>query len=372
MGLLGDSDSLTALKLNSIEARSLRRLEQQASELVQEPDSLTDLLKSEIENVQNALDRVHTLEEKNPGFIGKLRFFAKRLIRKMIYRHIKYQADANDALLRLARVMLGYIEKQNSDMKARVVPTFSAIVSRQVTEQLERELTEKMSVYSYPSRYENPDFDYFGFEQKYRGSFDVIKERLRVYLPHFEESGLVLDLGCGRGEFTELLVESGKRAQGVDSNEKSLAFARARKLPVERKDLFEVLEDQADGTLAGVFLGQVVEHLTASDLCRLVKLSARKLKPRGTFVAETPNPRSLCVFAESFYMDLTHIKPVHPFTFEYLMRANNFGQVDFIYSGSAEDLGLPNIEGQSQFNEKLSHLNQIVFGHRDYAIVARK
>lgn len=49
--------------------------------------------------------------------------------------------------------------------------------------------------------------DYFDFENYFRGSKDAIKENQKQYVPYFEGKKNVLDLGCGRGEFLELLKE---------------------------------------------------------------------------------------------------------------------------------------------------------------------
>src|SRR4030043_70600 len=49
------------------------------------------------------------------------------------------------------------------------------------------------------------DWRYAGFESRFRGREDEIKKQLRGYVSFFPKEGMVLDLGCGRGEFLELL-----------------------------------------------------------------------------------------------------------------------------------------------------------------------
>src|SRR5262249_37753519 len=49
-----------------------------------------------------------------------------------------------------------------------------------------------------------PEFDYAGFEEQFRGSEEDIKERQTVYVEDFAGRENVLDIGCGRGEFLEL------------------------------------------------------------------------------------------------------------------------------------------------------------------------
>ncbi len=49
--------------------------------------------------------------------------------------------------------------------------------------------------------------DYFDFENHFRGSREAIKNVQRQYIKYFEGRNNILDLGCGRGEFLELLQE---------------------------------------------------------------------------------------------------------------------------------------------------------------------
>jgi len=65
---------------------------------------------------------------------------------------------------------------------------------------------------------------YIGFEETFRGPEELITERQRAYVPLLAGSELVVDLGCGRGEFLDLMAEAGVPARG------SLT-GRARPLP---------------------------------------------------------------------------------------------------------------------------------------------
>ena len=69
---------------------------------------------------------------------------------------------------------------------------------------------------------------YRTFEDKFRGSRMLIKSRLRVYLPFVEPlkdintDTTALDLGCGRGEWLELLKEVGISGHGIDIDDEML------------------------------------------------------------------------------------------------------------------------------------------------------
>src|SRR6476469_7921203 len=110
--------------------------------------------------------------------------------------------------------------------------------------------------------------DYFAFESRMRGSVGAIRERQRPYVEDFRAAAPVLDIGCGRGELLQLLREAGVDARGIDADADMVAYARGEGLDVEQADLLEYLERLDDGSLGGIFMGQVVEHLPPPVLVR--------------------------------------------------------------------------------------------------------
>jgi SAM-dependent methyltransferase len=220
------------------------------------------------------------------------------------------------------------------------------------------------------------EFDYSGFENKFRGNLDT--EKQWFYFNMFPVHGLVLDLGCGRGEFVELMYKGYKRhVEGVDLDPVAVAAAKARGLPVECRDLFDRLNEAPDGSLAGVFMSHVVEHLETQKLFDLIALIARKLRPEGVFVAETPNPQCLLIFAESFYMDPTHLRPVHPLTLTFVLEQAGFRSIRYHHTSPATDFRLPALKGEgienlAEFNAAVEKLNGVLFGFRDYGIIATR
>jgi hypothetical protein len=161
--------------------------------------------------------------------------------------------------------------------------------------------------------------DYFGFETKMRRSRDEIRARQAPYVEDFRDAAPVVDVGCGRGEFLELLREAGVDARGVDVDADMVAFCRGEGLDVEQGDALGYLERLDEGSLGGIFCAHVVEHLQPPTLVRFLELAAAKLRPGGVFVAETPNPRTL-VALQTFFADLTHEQPLHPETLAFLVR----------------------------------------------------
>lgn len=159
---------------------------------------------------------------------------------------------------------------------------------------------------------------YRAFEDRYRGSRDTIKERLRAYAPftdpllQADAPAVALDLGCGRGEWLELLGESGFEARGVDLDEGMLAACRERGLAARHGDALAALRAQPDASLALVSAFHLVEHLPFDLVRELIAEALRALRPGGLLVMETPNPENLTVGATSFYLDPSHLHPLPP------------------------------------------------------------
>ena len=215
----------------------------------------------------------------------------------------------------------------------------SAATAREQAERLVRELQERlerlerrgssvgdgaqppMTVASQPAAAAVPD--YFAFESRMRGSTDAIRERQRRYVDDLRESAPVLDIGCGRGELLGLLREAGIEARGIDADADMVAYASGEGLDVEQADLVEYLERVHAGSLGGIFMGQVVEHLPAAVLVQALRLAASKLRPGGVLVAETINPLSP-IALRNYFADLTHAQPLVPETLELLARQAGF------------------------------------------------
>ena len=119
---------------------------------------------------------------------------------------------------------------------------------------------------------------YADFEHAFRGSEEEIRTRQAADVRLFEGApGPIADLGCGRGEFLELLGPAGLTGIGCDANPVMAARAREKGLAVDRADLFSWLRGQRDGSLGGVTAYQVVEHLSPAALFDLVEIAVVKL-----------------------------------------------------------------------------------------------
>lgn len=183
------------------------------------------------------------------------------------------------------------------------------------------------------------EFDYYNFEKVFHDE-EVIKERQKAYVGFFKERVNVLDIGCGRGEFLEVMRAHDVPARGVDVNGQMVAHCRDKELQVERADFESYLQSLPDNSLGGIFSAQVVEHLELEKLNRFFKLGYRKLQPKGLLVVETVNPHCLPAF-KLFYLDPTHIRPLFPEFLQFLAKTSGFQATSVLYlteSGFSEAL----------------------------------
>jgi SAM-dependent methyltransferase len=232
------------------------------------------------------------------------------------------------------------------------------------------------------------DITYVSFEDEFRGSDEAIQERLRAYVPIFEGASDVLDIGCGRGELLHALKAAGIAAKGVDANGEMAAIARERGLDAVQGDALSYVASRADASLGGIVATQVVEHLEPSYLIHLLAAASQKLRQNAPIVLETINPACWLAFFSSYIRDLTHVRPIHPETLQYLLRAHGFDRVEIRYSApvsehvrmqgvalAAEVLASPDPSALAltqiahTINANAAILNSLMFTHLDYAAI---
>jgi O-antigen chain-terminating methyltransferase len=220
------------------------------------------------------------------------------------------------------------------------------------------------------------EFDYAGFEDRFRGSEEDIKNRQRIYVQYFQGQENVVDVGCGRGEFLELLRENAIKARGVDLDLDMFLLCRDKGLDVVMADAFAYLVALPDDSAGGIFAAQVIEHLQPSRIIELVRLCHRKLARGAALVLETPNPKCLMVFADTFYRDLSHVQPIHPDTMKFLLEATGLHEVEIKFLAGVDAMKIPPLEAAGveieRFNQGIERLNALVFGFQDYAVIGRK
>jgi O-antigen chain-terminating methyltransferase len=207
---------------------------------------------------------------------------------------------------------------------------------------------------------------YAALEDRFRGRREEIKERFKVYLPHVKDSAPVVDLGCGRGEWLEILREAGVEASGVDTNLIQLEQCRERGLNVSEEDFLSHLQRLNDASAGAITGFHIVEHVPLKTLIALLNEALRVLRPGGVVIFETPNPENVLVGSKYFYLDPTHRNPLPSELLEFLLESRGFETIEILDLHPWESA---RVAGESELTERF---NTYFYGPMDYAIVGRK
>jgi len=217
-------------------------------------------------------------------------------------------------------------------------------------------------------------YKYVCFEDRFRGPREAIRKRQAQYVHFFAGARDVLDLGCGRGEFLDLLREHGIPARGLDLNHEMVELCRGRGLDVVEAEALAYLQALPGESLGGIFAAQVVEHLAPGTLLRLLDEAHRCLRPGGRMLLETINVGCWTAFFSSYLRDITHVRPLHPDTLSLLVTASGFQNVRVQFSSPyPEPLKLPRLDGDDAvarvINTHADTLNRLMFTDMDYAVI---
>ncbi|MEP6912289.1 MAG: methyltransferase domain-containing protein [bacterium] len=212
---------------------------------------------------------------------------------------------------------------------------------------------------------------YAGLEDNFRGGHEEIKERFRAYLPHIKSLFItddkpIVDLGCGRGEWLELLKEESYRALGVDNNLVLLDRCRARGLEVIDSDALQYLRGLPDNSLSAITGFHIIEHLQIDVLMSLLDEIIRVLRPGGLVIFETPNPENVLVGSNYFYFDPTHRNPLPSLLMKFLLEARGLHRIEVMNLHAWDQA---RISGK---NPLTARFNELFYGPMDYAIAGWK
>ena len=176
----------------------------------------------------------------------------------------------------------------------------------------------------------------------------------------------ILDIGCGRGEWLELLKDEELIARGVDINRILMEQNRIKGFDVLEADGIEYLASIEEESLGAVTAFQLVEHLPFEKLIQLLDETVRVLMPEGIAIFETPNPENILVGACHFYADPTHKNPLPNYMMKFMAENRGLCRVEILrLHPFPEEFKVTGSELAERFNEHF-------YGPRDYAIIGYK
>ena len=207
---------------------------------------------------------------------------------------------------------------------------------------------------------------YKSFEDRYRGSRDDIKKRLSIYEPFLNlistnDLKKGLDIGCGRGEWLEILRNASIKSVGIDLDSEMLSDCRSRNLDVVEGDGLKYLEETEDNSLAIISAFHVIEHIEFIDIFSLLTNAYKSLIPSGLIIIETPNPENIVTATNNFHLDPSHNNPIPPLLLSFLAEFIGFESVKIIRL-------------QDNINDVHNiYLRDVLAGvSQDYALIAQK
>lgn len=316
-------------------------------------------LESRVEQLESRMEQMLSAQALKDKEVADIREFARSIEQRLVMLD-EHEASLREAVVATRRGVLDLQRKAMANVQASSVKAESVGGGSANAE----------SIF---------DAEYASFEKAFRGSREDIKERAAEYLSTFAEAaiepgnGRILDLGCGRGEWLELLSEKGFTATGVDMNTSMLDECRELGLDVVEGDAVAYLASLEDASVSAITSMHLVEHLPHDVMIRLIDEAHRVLKPGGILVLETPNPENITVGSCWFYMDPTHRNPIPPALLEWTLSNRGFDTValkrlDKNRATSGIAPWSEDVPGAEGFNRLLAYFNAAP----DYAAIGRK
>jgi len=369
-----------------LEARLDAALESYDEALRDRHGVLFDVLEEELWGLRGALDDLYGKHAESMHFLEvrfveraqaiDARFDEKDKVLEQLQSRTSNIAEAEllETRAQLARVLDELQVASESDGRQRAAAA-PAGAPQQLDGGLWRRLREWMG-----------DEDYRAFQLRFRGDEAEITRRLRAHVARFDGvPGPVADLGCGRGEFLELLETAGNEAIGIEINAADVASCIERGLQAECADLFDWLSARQESSLGGIFLAQVIEHIPPPDWSRLTDLAASRLAPGGRLVVETINPESLFALVRAYVLDPTHTRPVHPQLLSFMAYRSGLTDIDIVYQAEVPEVAqvarvqeaafvehAPSLAVVRELNLRIDQVNEMYAAPQEYALIASR
>lgn len=340
-----------SLKINRQLIEEIIELHAQISQINERLQPINELLNTIDNNWVSMGDRISAIDNQIQKIPESLTAFNTKL-QQIDDRHLKNDNYLKNDLLQQKRLIALFLE----DAKKRLPEVHTQ-------DELKKIVDEKQHLL---------DGFYTAFEDSFRGSNEDIINRLKVYLPFLRDARVgtadspILDVGCGRGEWLQLMIECGYSAKGLDINRVMIEQCQARGLEVIESDVMAYLKSLPDHSLGAVTGFHIMEHLPFEILMELFYETVRVLKPGGLTIFETPNPENLLVGSCNFYYDPTHRHPLPPPTIEFI--------ANFVGLSRVQILRLHPLSHQIVVDdsELAKRFNEYFYSFMDYSVIGFK
>jgi SAM-dependent methyltransferase len=305
-----------------------------------------------------------------------VRRLAQIVLRPMLEQQSLYNGANARAVSSLRNQAIRH-EQVLDDLREAVVNVLQRAVREHAEALLELDRSTQIAVRQIEAlRPPQLGVDQLALTDAFRGTEASVRDRQQRYVDRFVGLDDVLDIGCGRGEFLELLQKAGVNARGIDSDRRMVEHCRDKGLEADLREALDYLSSLPEDSVGGIFAAQVIEHLVASDLLIFIRQARRVLGPGGVLLLESPNPEALLTFAE-FYVDPTHVRPYHPQLIRWLLEHEGFVDAEIELSVDPdESLPLPPLKAAGisapEFDQAVMKLNTLLYGRRTFAVTAAK
>ena len=223
---------------------------------------------------------------------------------------------------------------------------------------------------------------YLDFENKFRGDREKIFRTFSCYEPLIEIAikgkfrPVLIDVGCGRGEWLQRCQKKFFKSFGIESDPDMARICRDHDLSVIEGDAIYELSKLEDDSISVITIFHVIEHLEYYKLQKLIAECQRILSDDGLLIMETPSIDNLIVSTKSFYIDHTHINHINSDSISFYLEKAGFSnvknyhinggplqkssplKVTRILNGVAQDLCIISTKTEVQFNKIFSQCKQ--------------
>ena len=178
---------------------------------------------------------------------------------------------------------------------------------------------------------------YTEFENNFRGSREQIinilsnYDGLIDYILNIDSNPSLLDIGSGRGEWIQKCNAKGFKSIGIELDPKMVSDCKKINLNVKEGDALSLLDEFDEDSFSIVSAFHVIEHMSYENINELLIKSKRILKPKGLLILETPSIDNLIVSSKSFYIDPTHINPIHPDLLAFIIKRTGFTKLKYYF-----------------------------------------